>query len=759
MSDSAKFVTWLGGKVDEVLAQAAASGDLAFAWSTLSSVDDALEGRISMVFGAVVSSHVPALRSALGPRVNRELARLSAELSAQVVTALARPEAPPTRSPSSPPLEVPAPKGMLGRLGAWIFGSSPPAPPSPPMPGPADEPRALELAKRAGLAIAGLLDHPDPRVRLMAVAGLSHTSAAPRRQVARARLEARLTIEADAPVARELIERLNAAHVALGVATVSAVKKRFPELKPLLLMSRMASPDSMREVVTSAETRLDAVAALADPLTTQHAAVRNELIIEALGDRDVGVSRAALAGVKTWRLRGAADQVRALAMSGRGDALEVLVALAVDDPSLAFDLVIENANRRPPVLTGLAELAATKRKLTKAQDAALEALLPTLPDGPAADAIRHRFARLRPVVGSTASSFDALEAAIDESPDDVNAWLVWSDAMQGVGDPRGELVALAQAGKPVTEALARALPTLAPGLSAVMKKPDELLQHLTLHMGLPRRVVFRVMDEDKGSQAQVVAAVMGAPLGRFVREVHLGLTSEDGESNDWSASLEALGASGVGVRSLLLGAFEYPDEMEISWVNWGDVSAVWTLPRLQHLHLRGGHGELGAMSSATLESLTIETGGLSRADFERVLSAKLPALTSLTLWTGDENYGADTGEDDIVALLDWAPAGLTSLGIENCGFTHQLIDVFAKHRTTKQLRRLSFKNGVLRADEVDLLLSRAEAFRHLERLDLSANLLDDGACERISAAMPNAVVTEQREDYGEDGDRYVAVSE
>jgi len=59
MSDSAKFVTWLGGKIDETLTQAAASGDLGGAWATLSAVDDALEDRISMVFGAVISSTPP----------------------------------------------------------------------------------------------------------------------------------------------------------------------------------------------------------------------------------------------------------------------------------------------------------------------------------------------------------------------------------------------------------------------------------------------------------------------------------------------------------------------------------------------------------------------------------------------------------------------------------------------------------------------------------------------------------------------------
>jgi hypothetical protein len=111
------------------------------------------------------------------------------------------------------------------------------------------------------------------------------------------------------------------------------------------------------------------------------------------------------------------------------------------------------------------------------------------------------------------------------------------------------------------------------------------------------------------------------------------------------------------------------------------------------------------------------------------------------------------------ALLDWAPTGLKRLGVENCAYTHELIEPFAKHPVLKRLEVLSFANGVLRPNEVDLLLQHQPAFAHLARLDLSANLLDDTSVETLARAFPNAVFDDQREDYGEDEDRYVAVGE
>jgi hypothetical protein len=175
--------------------------------------------------------------------------------------------------------------------------------------------------------------------------------------------------------------------------------------------------------------------------------------------------------------------------------------------------------------------------------------------------------------------------------------------------------------------------------------------------------------------------------------------------------------------------------------------------------VRGGDGVIGTIDSKALRSLTIETGGLSLPVFNAVLSAELPALESLTLWTGDPTYNGDSTAREAVALLDWAPTGLKRLGVENCAYTHELIKPFAKHPVLKRLEVLSFANGVLRPNEVDLLLQHQPAFAHLARLDLSANLLDDTSVETLARAFPNAVFDDQREDYGEDEDRYVAVGE
>ncbi|MBL8924605.1 MAG: TIGR02996 domain-containing protein [Myxococcaceae bacterium] len=534
--------------------------------------------------------------------------------------------------------------------------------------------------------------------------------------------------------------------------------QRFPDLRPLLLVGRLASsPEALRETVSDPATRLDALLALAEPQARAHAAIRNQLLVEALGDADLPVVRAALKGVRTWKLPGAGPRVLELAKAGEPDALETLATLTAEDPTLGFDLIVENARRSPPVLVGLEGLA-TASKLSLAQVDVLEGLLPTLPAGPAADAIRRRLERKKPKTGTRDEQLDALEAAIDERPDDVDAWLVWSDAVQGSGDPRGELVALAHAGKPVEAKLKAALPSLAPTLANVLRKPDALLESVRLHMGLPREVRFAFLDEP-GSQDELIAAVLGAPLGRFVTSVRLGLTSEVGDENDWEPSLEALHRYGRGVRALLLGDFVYPDECEMSWVDWGDVSGAWTLPRLERLHLRGGHGTIGVMSSPTLKELVIETGGLSQTVINQLLSGSLPALTSLTLWTGDPDYGGDSSLRDIEGVLGWAPRGLTRLGIENCAFTHELVPLFARHPLTKRLSRLSFAQGVLRPEDADALISDAGAFAHLEQLDLTGNLLDEGTAERIVAALPRAVVTDQREDYGDEGARYVAVGE
>jgi uncharacterized protein (TIGR02996 family) len=745
MNESAKFVSWLRERVEPSLARARKTDDPFTAWLVLEDVQAAFDGRAAMLWGAVISAHVPTLERELGPWLSAERAALAARCEQGLLARLGL-----TVLPAPP-------TGFLASVKRFF---TPGAAPSQPLPAGADLGAATEWAKKAETAVLGLLDHADPRVRIVVVGAQTRADVMPR-------LVARLEVEVDPQVAEALVGQLNARKVVLDEALRHEVGTRFPELKPVMLLGQLqASEEQLRELVASPASRVDALRALGYRDLKGHFAVRAELLLGALEAADEPARRAAVDGVRTWaaaggapaRLQQAAPALQRFAAAGDSSAFETLLALSTEDATPAFDLVVENAQRTPPVLTGL-EVVARARRLTRNQLARLEALVPALPSGPDRAAIEARLNRLRPGVAAPDERFGALAAAIDEAPDDVNAWLVWSDAVQGAGDVRGELVALAHANKPVRDVLERALPVLAPQLGDVLERPADILDAMTLHMGLPRKATFRLTEGLTGSQAQVVAAVLGAPLGRFVREVELGLTDEVGDDNDWGPTLEVLVRLGARVRSLLLGAFDYPDDSDISSVRWGDLSAVWSLSHLEALHVRGGDGVIGTIDSKALRSLTIETGGLSLPVFNAVLSAELPALESLTLWTGDPTYNGDSTAREAVALLDWAPTGLKRLGVENCAYTHELIKPFAKHPVLKRLEVLSFANGVLRPNEVDLLLQHQPAFAHLARLDLSANLLDDTSVETLARAFPNAVFDDQREDYGEDEDRYVAVGE
>lgn len=741
-----KFVPWLRTKTEEMIAQGRSTGELGVLLANLGEIQRALDGQVPMLFGAVISNHVAVLKRELGPWVDAEEKKLADELAQGVLSRLG------VSAPS------PRPTGFLASVRSFFRGGAPA--PSAPSPSTSDESAALAYAKVAGLGVLPLLSHADPNVRRLAATALGESRWRSMGERLGPRIEGQLEDERDERVARALLDVLAAWERPLSARCFEVIAARFPALKPVALVLQFSTEASMREAAARDDLRLALLRALAEPGAARFPAVRNELLADGLRSKDETVHRVAVAGVRRWKLRAELPRVLELAKTGLPEALETLGELSADQPAAGFELLVANAKRTPPVLTGLA-LMLGARRFTTEQLAALESLLPLVSDEAITQGIRQHLERQRPSVVSAATGFAALEDAIDRQPDDPKPWLVWSDALQGTGDPRGELVALAHAGKPVEEALERAIPQLAPELTQWLE-PKTVRESVGLHMGLPKKVTFRFVGAD-ASVEQLITAFLASRLGRFVTEVELGLTSETGDDNDWAPAIEALQRVGQNVRSLMLGAFEYPEESEISWVQWGDLSGVWSLPALQHLHVRGGDGELGDVRSPTLESLFIETGSLHQPIFDRLLSADLPALSSLRLWTGDPTYGGDTGVDDARALLDWAPPSLRRLGLENCAYTHELIPLLAGHPLTRQLTHLSLAKGVLRPTEVDLVCSHAAAFQHLAVFDLSENLLEDDDVARLKVALPNLVAADQREDYGaedgDEGDRYVAVGE
>ena len=136
------------------------------------------------------------------------------------------------------------------------------------------------------------------------------------------------------------------------------------------------------------------------------------------------------------------------------------------------------------------------------------------------------------------------------------------------------------------------------------------------------------------------------------------------------AWLAAHASSFPRLRSVFVGDITF-EENEMSWINQDDVRPLLAAyPELTDLATRGygdgysGVGPLviGPIEHANLRSLTIQSGGLPSTILHQVLDSKLPALTHLELWLGQDDYGATITVDDLAPLLQAPPFPLTSLG-------------------------------------------------------------------------------------------------
>ncbi|WIG96531.1 WGR domain-containing protein [Myxococcus sp. SDU36] len=371
--------------------------------------------------------------------------------------------------------------------------------------------------------------------------------------------------------------------------------------------------------------------------------------------------------------------------------------------------------------------------------------------------------------GEAPASNPELEAAILKAPDNVDAYLVYSDWLQGQGDPRGELIAIQHAASQASGTEASDLKrkatahikkyqTLLLGELAAGVKTEEL--SLEWHLGFIRSA--RVSKKDYDSEfdvAEAVGTLLKHPSARFIRGLTLGMT--DFEENDYGAAAEAIVQAGGSktVEELFIGDFQYPDETEISWTHLHDISGLLkVLPGLRKLRLRGGDLALGDVDLPELREFTVETGGLPLAAIKSIASAKWPKLERLEMWFGREDYGAEGGVEDLQPILDGKDLpNLKQLGLRNSEFTDELAKVLPTAKVLKQLEKLDLSMGILSHEGAQALADNAAAFAHLKQLDVTENTLTEEAQALLSKALPNAAVGNQR-DYEEDY-RYSAVGE
>ena len=221
-----------------------------------------------------------------------------------------------------------------------------------------------------------------------------------------------------------------------------------------------------------------------------------------------------------------------------------------------------------------------------------------------------------------------------------------------------------------------------------------------------------------------------------------------------------------GLTSLFIGDLAL-EEAEVSWIQQSDISSVYAaFPKLEVLKIRGGEGlSLGGLKHVAIHTLVIETGGLDKDILKQVHLAKLPELTHLELWLGDDNYGCNIGNDELRALLDGLEdqfPKLSYLGLRNYHLSDNLAEVVAEVGVPKMIKTLDISLGNLSDKGAKALLASGK-LTHLDTLDLHHHYLSDEMMATVAAAKIAANVNideqEQADEYDGELERYIFVSE
>ncbi|MGW1742849.1 hypothetical protein ACWCPQ_29040 [Nocardia sp. NPDC001965] len=164
-------------------------------------------------------------------------------------------------------------------------------------------------------------------------------------------------------------------------------------------------------------------------------------------------------------------------------------------------------------------------------------------------------------------------------------------------------------------------------------------------------------------------------------------------------------------------------------------------PALREFGIRGSDGlAFEPTAHHCLESLTVQSGGTSRAVLRGIAASDLPALRSLDLWLGTGEYGGDGEIADLAPILsgDRLPA-LRHLGLRNSEIQDDICAALAAAAVLARLETLDLSMGVLTDTGASALLG-GQPLTHLKRLDLHYNYLSEAIRDRLRSTLEPAGV-------------------
>jgi hypothetical protein len=202
------------------------------------------------------------------------------------------------------------------------------------------------------------------------------------------------------------------------------------------------------------------------------------------------------------------------------------------------------------------------------------------------------------------------------------------------------------------------------------------------------------------------------------------------------------------------------EEQNISDINQADIAPVMrAYPALRTLRIRGGFElALNGLDSDALETLIVETGGLSRDCIAQVCAARLPNLEHLELWLGSEryNYGKQHTIDDVMPILSGRLfPKLRHLALRDCEYTDELARALADAPVLSQLDTLDLSMGTLGDEGANALIASPQV-KKLKQLDVSHHYMSPAVAAALAALGPTVIAKDAQ---GAGDERYVQVAE
>lgn len=360
------------------------------------------------------------------------------------------------------------------------------------------------------------------------------------------------------------------------------------------------------------------------------------------------------------------------------------------------------------------------------------------------------------------SSSSELEACILDAPGDLDAWQVYADSLLGHGDVWGKRLILAlqrakskgttksELDKQIQDYDETHAEALYGGWLAALMATDDFERVARLDAPYGLILGARVKMPDYGWKGvppnMVLAALVKSPAARLLRSLTIGLLEFDSHySLRLANGIETISKTGKleSLRELFIGDFEYPAEIEISWVYIGNVGQLLpVVPNLRSLKLRGADIMLGTLEHPTLESLTIETGGLPSDSVASIGMCELPQLRRMEVWLGTAEYGGDGEIRQLEPLFEGSGVPkLEHLGLLNSDFEDDIAAALCRSKLLPQLRSVDLSMGSLHEPGVDAILANIDKFAHLDSLVLDENFIPDHMCKELRTALGTKVST------------------